>query len=74
VDLTVEVACAALSSWVHSFWLDLQVHRLFQSEFSTECDLELPPSVFTIFLFPEGHPLTAYILFPVFPSLLSFFL
>jgi hypothetical protein len=29
-----------------------QVHSLFQTEFSKECDLELPPSTSSIFLFP----------------------
>jgi hypothetical protein len=29
-----------------------QVHSLFQTEFSKEWDLELPPSTSSIFLFP----------------------
>jgi hypothetical protein len=29
-----------------------QVNSLFQTEFSKECDLELPPSTSSIFLFP----------------------
>jgi hypothetical protein len=29
-----------------------QVHSLFQTKFSKECDLELPPSTSSIFLFP----------------------
>jgi hypothetical protein len=45
-----------------------QVHSLFQSEFSTECDL-VPIS--SIPSFPQGHLVAAYILFLVFPSLLS---
>jgi hypothetical protein len=33
-----------------------QVHSLFQTEFSEECDPELPPSTATIFLLPLVHP------------------
>jgi Sec-independent protein secretion pathway component TatC len=49
-----------------------QVHSLFQSLFSTECDLVLPLSISSILLFPEGHPVAAYFFFLVFPSLISF--
>jgi hypothetical protein len=39
----------------HSFMylsVSRQVNSLFQTEFSKECDLELPPSTCSIFLFP----------------------
>ena len=49
-----------------------QVHSLFQSKFSTECDLVLPLSIDGIFSFPQGHPVASYVFFLVFPSLLSF--
>ena len=50
----------------------LQGHSLFQSEFSTECNTVLTLSVYSILLFPHGHPVAAYFFFSVFPSLLSF--
>ena len=46
------------------------VHSLFQSEFSTECDLVLPLSVPSIPSFPSGRPVVAYFFFLIFPSLL----
>jgi hypothetical protein len=48
-----------------------RVHSLFQSEFSTECDLLLSLSICSICSL--GHPVAAYVFFLVFPSLLSFF-
>jgi len=39
-----------------------QVYNLFQSEFSTECDLMLPLSISNILQFPSGHPVAAYVL------------
>jgi hypothetical protein len=49
-----------------------QANSLFQTEFSKECDLELPPSTSSIFLFPKGHPTAAYVSFLAFLSLESF--
>jgi len=54
-----------------SFSAIRQVHILFQSEFSTDCDLVLRFSIFCILSFPYGHPVDVYIFFFVFPSLLS---
>jgi len=57
--------------WIHSFIpqsVSRQVHSLFQSEFSTQCDLVFPPSDYRILAFT----LAAYVFFLVFPSLLSF--
>jgi hypothetical protein len=51
-----------------------QVRSLFQSEFSTGCDLVLPLSTSSILYFPEGYPVAAYAFFLVFPSFLSFLL
>jgi len=50
-----------------------QVHRLFQSQFSTLCDLVLPISNSGTLSFPYGHPVYAYV-FLVSPSLISFLL
>jgi hypothetical protein len=47
-----------------------QALSLFQSQFSTECDLVLPLSISSILSLPEGHSVTAYVFFPVFSSLL----
>jgi hypothetical protein len=47
-----------------------QVQSLFQSQLSTQCDLELPPSDDSILSFPEA----SYIFFLVFLSLLSLLL
>ena len=40
-----------------------QVHSLFQSQFSKQCDLVLPRSIFSILSFPLGHPVAAYVFF-----------
>ena len=48
------------------------VYSLFQNEFSTECVLVLPLSIYSILSFPEGLPVAAYVFVIVFPSLLSF--
>jgi hypothetical protein len=42
------------------------VHSLFQTEFSEECDPELPPSTSSILLLPSGHPTAAYFSFLAF--------
>jgi hypothetical protein len=50
-----------LWGWWWWWWSVLrQVHSLFQTEFSKECDPELPPSTCSIFLLPQGHPTAAY--------------
>jgi hypothetical protein len=46
-----------------------QAHSLFQSQFSTECDLVLPLSISSIFSCPQDHPIAAYAFFLVFLSL-----
>jgi hypothetical protein len=46
------------------------VQSLFRSEFSTQCDLVLPLSIFCILSFPQGHAVAAYLFFLVFTSLL----
>jgi hypothetical protein len=51
-----------------------QVHSLFHSQLSTECDLMLPVSIFSILSLPWGHPVAAYVLFPFYPPHLSFVL
>ena len=51
-----------------------QVRSLFQSEFSTECDLVLPVSISSTFAFCYCHSVAAYVFFLVVPSLLSFLL
>ena len=48
-----------------------QVQSLFQSELSTQCDLELPLSNESIISFPYGHPVASYVFFFVFLSLLT---
>ena len=48
-----------------------QVQNLFQSELCTQCDLELPPSNDSILSSPSVHPVSSYIFFLVFLSLLS---
>ena len=47
-----------------------QVHSPFQSEFPTEGDLVLTPSISRIFSFPSGHPVVFYLFFLVFPLFL----
>jgi hypothetical protein len=49
-----------------------QIHSRFQSEFSAQCDLVLPLSIFSILSFPSDHPAAAYAFFLVFSSLLCF--
>jgi hypothetical protein len=46
-----------------------RVHSLFQSEFSTQCELVLPVSISNILPFPSGNPVAAYVFFFVFPPL-----
>ena len=54
-------------------WFALrQVHSLFQSEFSTECDLVLCLSITRIFSFTSCHPVAPYIFFVAFTSLLKY--
>jgi len=48
----------------------LQVHSLFDNEFSTECHLLLSLSISSILAFPESHPVASYVFYLVFPSLL----
>jgi len=48
-----------------------QFHSPFRSQSSTQCDLVLPLSIYSILSYPEVHPIAAYIFFLVFPSLLS---
>jgi len=47
-----------------------QVYSLFQSDFFAERDLVLPLSDSSVFSFPYGHLVAAYVVF-LFPSLLS---
>jgi hypothetical protein len=42
----------------------------FQSEFSTDCNLVLPLSIYGIIAFPQCHLVAGYVLFRVFPSLI----
>jgi len=51
-----------------------QVHSLFQSEFSRECNIGLPLSRSNISLFLQGDLVAPYIFFLLFPSLLSLLL
>jgi hypothetical protein len=44
-----------------------QVHNLFRSEFSKECNLMLPLSISITVPFPYSHPVAAYVFFLVFP-------
>ena len=46
-----------------------QVHSPFQSEFAIDCNLVLPLSIASILPFHQCHPVTAYVFFPVLPSL-----
>ena len=52
-----------------SLW---QIHNLLQIYFSKQCDLVLPLTISSTFDFPWGRTVAAYMLFLVFPSLLSF--
>ena len=56
-DNHFEQACI----FIHFFVLQ-QVHNLLQSQFSIECDS-------SILSFIEGHPVAAYVILLVFPSL-----
>jgi hypothetical protein len=59
-----------LSSILHS---DLrQVHSSFQSDFPTEYDLVLSPSISAICCLPQGNPVAAYVFLLIFPSHLYF--
>ena len=49
-----------------------QVHSLCQSQFFTQCGIVLLLPKSRILSFPEGRPVAAYIIFLVFPPLLSF--
>jgi len=51
-----------------------QVHSLFQNKVFRECDLLLSLSFSSNFSFNLVHPVAAYVLLLVFPSLLSFHL
>jgi hypothetical protein len=50
-----------------------QFQSLFQSQLSTQCDLELSPSDVRILSFPLAHPVDSNVFFSVFLLLLSFF-
>ena len=45
-----------------------QLHSLFQIKFYTECDLVLPLSICSILSLPQGHSVSAYVFFLIFPS------
>jgi hypothetical protein len=51
-----------------------QFHSPHQSEFSTQCEILLSLSIYSIFKFPLGHPVAAYVFLLVSPSLVSFIL
>ena len=51
-----------------------QFHSPHQSEFSTQCDILLSLLIYSIFKFPLGHPVAAYVFLLVPPSLVSFIL
>ena len=62
-----------INSFIHLLipqWVLRQVHSLFQSEFSIQCDPVLPLSISSIMSFGQGHPVDAYFPFFVIPSLL----
>jgi hypothetical protein len=46
------------------------VRGLFQSELPIEFDLVIPLAISSIFTFPQGHAIPAYVFSLVFPSLL----
>lgn len=52
----------------------LSYYRSFQTESSTRCRIVFPLSFYSIITFPYDHPVTAYVLFFVTPSLLSLLL
>ena len=56
-DIAPGMGAPLINSFIY-LWLSAkrQVHRLFHSEFSTECDLVLPPSFSSIFSFPSKPP------------------
>ena len=43
-------------------------HRLFETKFTTWCDLVFPLSISSILSFPYGQPVAVYVFFLVFPS------
>jgi hypothetical protein len=47
-----------------------QAHCPFKSDFSTQCDLVLPLSIWCILSFSQDHQVAAYLFFLVFPSLI----
>jgi hypothetical protein len=49
---TLDMSNVSLKGQVKYLSVSRQVHSLFQTEFSKECDLELPPSTSSTFLFP----------------------
>ena len=56
--------------WLHIVCNILQqVRSSFQSELSTDCNIVQPFSVYSIFFFPWGHLLAAYVFLDVYPSL-----
>ena len=64
---------STVGKYIHSFFNVLrEVSNLFRSKYSTQCDLVLLLSIFSILSFPWDFPVAAYIFFLVFPSLLSF--
>jgi len=59
--------------FIHSFChLLYEGYRLFQIEFSKECQIVLPLVISSIPSFPEYHPVALYLLFLVSSSLISF--
>ena len=59
-----------IHSFIHLVVCLTKVQSLVQSELSTQCNLELPPSNESILSFPYGHPVASYVFFFVFLSLL----
>jgi len=60
----------------HSFGslsYERQSHSLYQSEFSTECNLVLSLSIFSVLSFPYGYPVVFYVFFLVLQLLLTSF-
>jgi hypothetical protein len=74
-SITMKTSNFVKSNWlIHSMSVLWQFQSLFQSQFSTECDLVLSNSISSIPSFSYGHEVAAYVIVLIFLSHPSLFL
>jgi len=64
----------SIHPYIIPFFVSRHVYSLRQYQFSTQCDLALPLSIYKTLSFIYGHPVAAYVFFLVFPFLSPFLL